>query len=97
MTLLKLFRRDEPARTDFSPFEQEVAAALKGMEAYARTHGGTLTLVSADRGREGEGGEVRVRLGGTCRGCPMSETTLRQGVEAHLRESFPGVRVLRTD
>ncbi len=92
MTLLKLFRRDEPARTDYSPFEQEVAAALKGMEAYARSHGGTLTLVSAE-----PEGEVRVRLGGTCRGCPMSENTLRQGVEAHLRESFPGVRVLRAD
>lgn len=97
MTLLKLFRRDEPARTDYTPFEQEVATTLKGMEAYARSHGGTLTLVSATQGREGEGHEVRIRLGGTCQGCPMSETTLRQGVEAHLRELFPGVRVLRAD
>lgn len=102
MTLLKLFRRDEPtrageARADFTPFEQEIAAALGGMEAYARTHGGTLTLVSAERGREGQGDEVRIRLGGTCHGCPMSETTLRLGVEAHLRETFPAVRVVRSE
>lgn len=97
MTLLKLFRRDEPTRTDFTPFEQEIAEAIRGMEAYARGHGGTLTLVSAERGREGEGSEVRIRLGGTCRGCPLSETTLHQGVEAHLRETHPGVRVVRVD
>lgn len=97
MTLLKMFRREEPVRSDLTPFEQEIAASLKGMEAYARTHGGTLTLVSAERGREGQGDEVRIRLGGTCQGCPMSETTLHQGVEAHLRETYPGVRVVRAD
>ena len=96
MTLLKMFRREEALR-EFSPFEQEIASELRGMEAYARSHGGTLTLVSATKGREGQGDEVHVRLGGTCRGCPMSETTLRDGVEAHLRERFPAVRVHRAD
>ena len=97
MTLLKLFgAKAEPVR-DLSPFEAEVAAELGGMEAYARSHGGTISLVSAERGPEGRGDEVRVRLGGTCGSCPLSETTLKDGVEAQLRERFPGVRVVRVD
>lgn len=92
-----MFRREETPSREFTPFEQEIAAELRGMEAYARSHGGTLALVSATKGREGQGDEVHIRLGGTCRGCPMSETTLRDGVEAHLRARFPAVRVHRAD
>ncbi len=100
MTLLRIFGQKapnaEPAR-EWTPFEAEIARELGGMEAYARSHGGTIALVSAERGREGMGDEVRVRLGGTCGGCPLSDTTLKDGVEAHLRGLFPGVRVLRVD
>jgi Fe-S cluster biogenesis protein NfuA len=32
-----------------------------------------------------------VRLQGACAGCPMSQLTLTQGVERHLKNVVPGV------
>lgn len=39
-----------------------------------------------------EDGVVRVRLLGTCHGCPLSSLTLKAGVEELLKERVPGVR-----
>ncbi|MEQ9455047.1 MAG: NifU family protein [Phycisphaeraceae bacterium] len=36
-------------------------------------------------------GEVRVRLHGACVGCPSSSMTLRDGIEASLKQHVPGV------
>lgn len=36
-------------------------------------------------------GVVSVRLLGTCHGCPLSELTLKAGVEELLKEKVPGV------
>jgi len=36
-------------------------------------------------------GVVQVRLTGACEGCPMSQMTLKQGVEKVLREEVPEV------
>lgn len=36
-------------------------------------------------------GVVSVRLEGACRGCPLSQLTLKEGVEALLRENVAGV------
>ena len=41
-----------------------------------------------------EDGVVRVVLQGSCAGCPSSTATLRQGVEARLREVCPEVKEL---
>jgi len=38
-----------------------------------------------------ETGEVHVKMQGACVGCPMSEITLKMGVEAVLKESIPEV------
>jgi Fe-S cluster biogenesis protein NfuA len=32
-----------------------------------------------------------VRLTGACHGCPMSQMTLKMGIEARLREEFPEI------
>ena len=40
---------------------------------------------------EGEG-TLLLRLGGTCHGCAASSVTLKQGIEARLREMVPEVR-----
>mgnify|MGYP001150919896 CR=1 FL=1 len=34
---------------------------------------------------------VKVRLQGACKGCPMSQMTLRMGVERVLREEIPEI------
>ena len=38
-----------------------------------------------------EDGVVTVELQGACKGCPMSEMTLANGVERILKERVPGV------
>ncbi len=50
-----------------------------------QSHGGFARLV------EVVNGEVRVELGGGCRGCPGARATMRQGIEAYLREMVPGI------
>jgi Fe-S cluster biogenesis protein NfuA len=37
-------------------------------------------------------GEVKVRLQGACRGCPMSQMTLKQGIEKFLKKEIPEVK-----
>ena len=49
--------------------------------------GGDIELVSvSDEGR------VTVRLKGACNGCPMSQMTLKQGVETYLKKEVPEVK-----
>jgi Fe-S cluster biogenesis protein NfuA len=37
-------------------------------------------------------GVVKVRLTGACKGCPMSQVTLKQGVERVLLKEVPGLK-----
>jgi Fe-S cluster biogenesis protein NfuA len=37
-------------------------------------------------------GIVKVRLTGACKGCPMSQMTLKQGVERFLLQEVPGLK-----
>ncbi len=48
--------------------------------------GGSIELVSV------ENGVVKVRLSGACAGCPMSQYTLVNFVEATLKEKVPEVK-----
>ena len=48
--------------------------------------GGDIELVSV------ENGVVKVRLRGTCAGCPFSQITLSNFVEATLKEKVPEVK-----
>lgn len=50
-----------------------------------RMHRGNIEFVSF------EDGVVRVKLEGTCKGCPLSMLTLKEGVEMILRENFNGI------
>jgi len=51
-------------------------------------HGGNVELVDVD----GETGIVQVRLQGSCVGCPMSDVTLKAGIEDTLKEMIPEVK-----
>ncbi len=50
-----------------------------------RSHGGFANLVRV------EDRKVFVELGGGCRGCPGARMTMRQGIEAAVRERVPEV------
>ncbi|MCD6320502.1 MAG: NifU family protein [Candidatus Desulfofervidaceae bacterium] len=39
-------------------------------------------------------GIVKVKLKGACAGCPMSQMTLKMGVEAYLKKEIPEVKAV---
>ena len=65
--------------------KEKVEAALNDIRPMLQRDGGDVELVSI------EGGVVKVRLQGACAGCPMSQMTLRNGIERVLKERIPGV------
>jgi Fe-S cluster biogenesis protein NfuA len=63
----------------------EVQKVLETIRPALQADGGDVELVSV------ENGVVKVRLQGACGSCPMATMTLKQGVEARLKERIPGV------
>jgi Fe-S cluster biogenesis protein NfuA len=65
-----------------------VVEALEQVRPLVESHGGAIEVVSvAD-------GVVKVRMKGTCDGCPSSSATLTYGVEQALRDRWPHFRRL---
>jgi Fe-S cluster biogenesis protein NfuA/nitrite reductase/ring-hydroxylating ferredoxin subunit len=62
-----------------------VAQVIEGVRPYTQSHGGDVELVDVTEDA------VFVRLMGSCNGCSMSSVTLRQGVEAALKEQCPEI------
>ncbi len=60
--------------------EEKIKAAMEQIRPSLRADGGDIEVVSI------EGSTVTVRLKGACKGCPMSQMTLKQGVERFMRE-----------
>ena len=65
--------------------KEKVQAAIDKIRPMLQADGGDVELVSV------ENGIVKVRLQGACAGCPMSQMTLKQGVERLLKENIPEV------
>lgn len=63
-----------------------VEKALEKIRPALQRDGGDIELVDIK-----EDGVVQVRLTGACGGCPMSQMTLKMGVEKALKEEVPGV------
>jgi len=66
---------------------EEVTKALDDVRPSLQADGGDIELVEVK-----EDGTVMVRLKGACAGCPMSQMTLKQGVETYLKKQVPGVK-----
>jgi len=64
---------------------ERVQEALDKIRPALQADGGDVELVDV------EGGVVKVRLVGACRGCPMSQLTLANGVERVLKQEVPEV------
>ena len=67
--------------------KEEVAQALEEVRPHLQVDGGDVELVEID-----DDGVVKVRLTGSCAGCPMSQMTLKWGVENYLKKKIPGVK-----
>jgi Fe-S cluster biogenesis protein NfuA len=65
---------------------EQVEEVLKLVRPQLQADGGDIELVDVD-----EEGNVKVKLLGTCQGCPMSQMTLAWGVERVLKQKVPGV------
>lgn len=63
-----------------------VEKALAKIRPLLQRDGGDIELIGVDDGI------VKVRLTGACKGCPMSQMTLKQGVERLLLQEVPGLR-----
>jgi Fe-S cluster biogenesis protein NfuA len=63
----------------------KVQQAIDEIRPFLQRDGGDVELVDV---REGV---VTVRLTGACRGCPMSQMTLKNGIEKFLKKEIPEV------
>jgi Fe-S cluster biogenesis protein NfuA len=68
------------------PMQERVQAALEKIRPQLQADGGDVELVDTS-----EDGRVRVRLQGACAGCPMSQMTLKNGIERILTREVPEV------
>ncbi len=66
--------------------KDKVEKALEKIRPALMADGGNVELV------EVEDGVVKVRLTGACGGCPMSQMTLKMGIEKHLKKEVPEVK-----
>jgi len=66
---------------------EKVLKALETIRPYLKADGGDVELVKVT-----PEGIVEVKLTGACIDCPMSQMTLRAGVERALIREVPGIR-----
>jgi Fe-S cluster biogenesis protein NfuA/nitrite reductase/ring-hydroxylating ferredoxin subunit len=69
--------------------EVRVLAALEKARPYLRSHQGNVELVGI-----GDDGTVRLRLEGSCHGCPSSAMTLKLAIEEAIHEAAPDVTAI---
>lgn len=65
--------------------KDQVEKALAEIRPQLQADGGDVELIAVDNG------VVRVRLRGACAGCPMSQMTLKEGIERYLKSQVSGV------
>lgn len=67
--------------------KERVKAVLEKIRPNLQADGGDVELVDVS-----EEGVVRVRLTGACKGCPMSQMTLKMGIQRYLQREVPEVK-----
>ena len=66
--------------------KEKVEAAIDKIRPMLQADGGDVELISV------ENGIVKVRLKGACAGCPMSQMTLKNGIERVLKQQIPEIK-----
>lgn len=66
---------------------EEIQAALDLVRPQLQADGGDAEIVEVT-----PEGIVKLRLKGACGGCPMSQMTLKMGIERILKERVPAVK-----
>jgi Fe-S cluster biogenesis protein NfuA len=65
--------------------KEQVEKVLDKIRPSLMADGGNVELVDV------EDGKVKVRLTGACGGCPMSQMTLKMGIERLLKQEIPEI------
>ena len=71
--------------------KEQIERALDKIRPALQRDGGDIELVDVE-----ENGVVKVRLTGACSGCPMSQMTLKQGVERIVKQLVPEVKTVES-
>jgi len=66
--------------------KEKVEEALDKIRPSLMADGGNVELVEVDDG------VVKVKLTGACGGCPMSQMTLKMGIERILKKEIPEIK-----
>lgn len=66
--------------------KKKVQDAIEQIRPTLQADGGDVELVDVVNG------EVTVRLTGACKGCPMSQMTLKNGIEKFLKKEIKGIK-----
>ncbi len=69
----------------------QVQEALEKIRPVLQRDGGDVELVDVN-----DQGVVRVRLKGACGGCPMSQLTLKMGIEKVIKQYVPAVKTVES-
>ena len=67
--------------------KEKVQAVLENIRPSLQSHGGDVELVDVT-----DDGIVKVKLTGACGGCPMSQMTLKMGIEKELKKQIPEIK-----
>ena len=65
---------------------EKVEKVIEEIRPFLQADGGNIELIDV------QDGVVKVRLIGACGSCPMSQMTLKRGVEARLKAKVPEVK-----
>lgn len=65
---------------------EKIEDALNKVRPSLQADGGDVEFVDVD-----EDGVVKLRLTGACGGCPMSQMTLKMGIEKILKQNVPEI------
>ncbi|MFC2062089.1 NifU family protein [Elusimicrobiota bacterium] len=66
--------------------KEKVITALDKIRPALQADGGDVELIDIEEG------VVKVRLTGACAGCPMSQMTLKAGIEGKIKKEVPEVK-----
>jgi Fe-S cluster biogenesis protein NfuA len=67
--------------------KETVQKVLDKIRPNLKADGGDVELIDVS-----DDGVVTVKLTGACRGCPMSQMTLKNGIERFLKQEIPEVK-----
>ena len=71
--------------------ETRVIRALEEVRPYLQSHGGNVELLGI------EGGVARVRMQGSCEGCPSSAVTLKLAIEEAVQKAAPDLERIQAE